>query len=1709
MNAPTSEPFHAWLRRHIAEGPLPADRVVRALVPLFRQVAACHERGLVAPLTGLRSLAVSDDTVYFAGVDAVSPRQWPEAIRNVEGRSGGGVEITAQGVFDETGPRPSYRRRLVLPAGETPKTAGYLHGYLAWEHALDHHDPLTDVFSLGLLLASLALGLDLAEDDDLQQFVDAQDNPFALHPTLHPVLGRCIVRMTEVRRPRRAQDLPGLAALLLNHRDQEAQAAPLDLGAGDQPRIRRHRIQERLRDRLFDCSRRNRLLYYKPSNGHLNLTLASVPLQLPVADIRPDDLCTWQGGFADDLTAGRSVNLGKWLRFEEAPYVPAVLDRIRLDERRDRQDYGSSQLRLVVAFLRWHDLKAGSAAEKAERISSPLLLLPVRIDKRKGVRDAWTLTADGSEAEINPVLRHQLRQRFGLDLPETVDLAEVSIAELHVRLRNAIQAGEPGVNLELIDRPRIDLIQQRARARVAQHRRRARLTGRGVRRNADIEYSYEREAYAPYALQLFTTRLRATPFPQALVAGASTRVRPLPMNGSSSSDGSVERSVDTFVLRDQDGGPTQGNPYAWEFDRCALVLGNFNYRKMTLVRDYRAMLEHDQPSATVDAVFANAPRPVEPPIAADPLTVWSVVLSDPTQSAAVARAHQGTSYVIQGPPGTGKSQVITNLIADQVARGQRVLFVCAKRAALDVVYHRLATRGLDRLCCLIHDSQQDKKAFIQALKLQYEDWLANDPLLAERRAERERCLAGLRSALAPLDRFTAAMLAADPADGATLRTLLGRLVELAEHATDALSAVELEALPGYAAWTSHGAAVTALGDALAALSRPPIFAHSALRQVRRELLADERPLNIIGDAITRSEQSLATASEGALAFLDEVRLGDWTILAEDAARLLVLAERDLLRLLDPVDAAHGELRAAVAKRRELAAVAEAATARTVHWREPLPDGDCAAVLAQAQAQEHSVLRFLSPSWYRLRRILRERYRFDAHVVAPSWSVIIRDLMASYAAQAELASCDRALAATWQVESLQVLLAALQGLGEISGDVTTASDRRRLRDEMRAGTMTAASVRQLAERLPALLALRTANDALSAMWSAQTASAWRASLASMRVQLSSLPRLATALRELTRAPEALWRVLCERPWTASQVEHALLQAALAAAHRRDPTLPRLDAEVLGNAAADLRRHQRALLDANAALIIAETHARFRERALRAVAPGLTGEEREQGKRYARGRRELEKEFAKVMRHRSIRDLADDETGLVVADLKPVWLMSPLSVSDTLPLIGADFDVVVFDEASQIPLEEAVPALHRAPQAIVVGDQQQLPPTTFFATAGDDEEVEVEAASERVDLDHDSFLTQAAVNLPGTMLGWHYRSRSESLIAFSNAAFYEGRLLTIPDAVPAAARGTIDPAGDDAALVAQVISRPVAFVHLPGSPYLQRTNPGEAAVVARLVRGLLRDAPHLSIGVVAFSEAQQEAISRAITVLCEEDAEFRERFDAAGVREDDGQFCGLFVKNLENVQGDERDLIILSVCYGPDAAGRMVMNFGPINQNGGEKRLNVVFSRARRHMVVVSSITSDAITNDYNTGANTLKSYLAFAQAASTGEGDRAARVLVTLTHGVSDLGRAEDAVATALAARLVERGWQIARDVGSSRLRIDVAVRRPGEAGFRVGILIDHEADYRALTPWERDLSRPATLDAFGWRIVRVWAADWVRDQQAVIARIEGVGVPNA
>ena len=592
-----------------------------------------------------------------------------------------------------------------------------------------------------------------------------------------------------------------------------------------------------------------------------------------------------------------------------------------------------------------------------------------------------------------------------------------------------------------------------------------------------------------------------------------------------------------------------------------------------------------------------------------------------------------------------------------------------------------------------------------------------------------------------------------------------------------------------------------------------------------------------------------------------------------------------------------------------------------------------------------------------------------------------------------------------------------------------------------------------------------------------------------------------------------------PLLPDAIDLAVAREGLERLYRVERWLPRFDGAVLAGHVRSLAAAEKKLLALNARVVRAGVHHRFLRNVQRSTlaASQLDADGKAFKKAYAAGRRELEREFGKTMRYKAIRELASGDPGRVVRDMKPVWLMSPLSVSDTLPLATDLFDLVVFDEASQIPVEEAVPALYRAPQAIIVGDEMQLPPTSFFASSRDaeDDTVAVDEDGERVAivLDADSLLNQGARNLPATLLAWHYRSRHESLIGFSNAAFYAGQLFTIPDrAVPGGQRPSIvADAGeggsvDVVANVDALLARAISFHFVERSPYADRRNEGEARTIARLVRELLRRETRLSIGIAAFSEAQQTAIEEALAELGEDDADFAARLEAESTREQDDQFCGLFVKNLENVQGDERDVILLSVCYGPNAQGRMAMNFGPINQRGGEKRLNVIFSRARQHMAVVSSIRHGAITNEYNEGAAALKSFLRYAEQVSLGDAVLAQRVL----EGLNPLARQAlgganvvEAVATQLADALRRRGHAVDERIGQSRFRCDLGIRdSSGADHYALGVMVDTAEHYANRDVLERYVSRPRILAAFGWRTLQVLARDWHHDREAVLEAIE-------
>lgn len=436
--------------------------------------------------------------------------------------------------------------------------------------------------------------------------------------------------------------------------------------------------------------------------------------------------------------------------------------------------------------------------------------------------------------------------------------------------------------------------------------------------------------------------------------------------------------------------------------------------------------------------------------------------------------------------------------------------------------------------------------------------------------------------------------------------------------------------------------------------------------------------------------------------------------------------------------------------------------------------------------------------------------------------------------------------------------------------------------------------------------------------------------------------------------------------------------------------------------------------------------------------------------------LRHEMGKKTKHLPLRELITRAPD-ALTKLTPCLLMSPLSIARYLPPASTPFDLVIFDEASQIPVWDAIGAMARGRQVVMVGDPKQLPPTSFFGRA------ESTADDEDVEADLESILDECiSANLPMRNLNWHYRSRHESLIAFSNQRYYQSKLVTFPS-----------PHTTDKA----VRLCPVAGVYDKGG---SRTNLIEArSLVADLVSRLKSPAFRESgqtVGVVTFNGEQQKLIMDMLDDACRKDPSLEPYFA-------ESELEPVFVKNLESVQGDERDIIYFSTTYGKDAAGVMSMNFGPINRPGGERRLNVAITRARQELVVFSTLRPEHIdlARTQSVGVRDLKHFLEFAE--------RGPQALVEANLG--SVGGFDSPFEEAVAAALAKKGWQVVTQIGVSSFRIDLGVVDPDAPGrFLAGIECDGATYHRSATARDRDKLREFVLRGLGWDIVRIWSTDW-------------------
>ena len=1072
----------------------------------------------------------------------------------------------------------------------------------------------------------------------------------------------------------------------------------------------------------------------------------------------------------------------------------------------------------------------------------------------------------------------------------------------------------------------------------------------------------------------------------------------------------------------------------------------------------------------------------------DPVDVYCPKDADSSQLAAVLAGAAGRTFVLEGPPGTGKSQTITNLITQALANDKRVLFVAEKRAALEVVQRRLDSVGLGAFCLELHSSKSGPKAVLQQLRRPLE--------LAARREPRQwaEIARDLQEERQHLNRYVNAIHKRRE-HGFSVYGAIGRLV----HLRDARRVPMPELLQGAPADVVE--ARRAVDDLVGVARQLGVPQQEPWWGVRRTdwspaLLRDVVP---VVQRMQRAVITFVTAFDRvAEAFgLDRV-FGDAGASREQVDRTLRLAALFRATSLPPAELfGVGDWRATDAALTSLCTTGrrrdELWQPLAQRWRRELLDLEIEALAARHRRWADT---FWLLRWWCLRGVRRQLATVAVGDMAPAVTVR-NDLERAVLVRTE----ERALTAA--AETTTVLGPGFRGdlaawrmdWGRIEGWLQWVRDVRKLLVKLVPGALRAdvdllaAIAAQLdgidngAEVLTSrLAALRTAHDeygtalaAVRTMLDLDETAAFgggdeaghlAAVVARARRWLADVPRLrehcayagiAGRASELGAgalvAAHAIGELRTDELNPA--FERTLLESWLDTVHAAEPHLAMFRGAAHERTIEQFRRLDEKAIRTAPKVVTARLASRLPRLRDTQVASSELGI--------------LERELKKQRRHKPVRRLLAETRGLLTR-LAPCVLMSPLSVAQFLGRSGMRFDLVVFDEASQIPMWDAVGAIGRGDSLVVVGDSKQLPPTSFFQRLDQGDDLDDDELPD----DLESVLDEcSAAGLPRMHLDWHYRSRHESLIAFSNHHYYDNRLLTFP-----APQRVVTGLG-------------VRFVKVDGvyDRGGSQQNRIEADALVADVLQRLRDPrrQQRTLGIVTFSRAQQVLIEDLLDRARADHPEIEPFF--AAVEEP------VFVKNLENVQGDERDTILFSICYGPDAAGKIYENYGPINQQGGERRLNVAITRARRELVVFSSLRADQVaTRTAAMGARHLRVFLDYAE-----RGDAA----LVAAIAADPSGDVESPFEAAVRDALVQRGHEVHAQVGCSGYRIDLSIVDPEAAGrYLLGIECDGATYHSAATARDRDRIRASVLRGLGWNLHRVWSTDFWQDPNGEIDRIE-------
>jgi very-short-patch-repair endonuclease len=1068
-----------------------------------------------------------------------------------------------------------------------------------------------------------------------------------------------------------------------------------------------------------------------------------------------------------------------------------------------------------------------------------------------------------------------------------------------------------------------------------------------------------------------------------------------------------------------------------------------------------------------------------------PEATTQVVDADSSQLRAMAGVSRGYDLVLEGPPGTGKSQTITNLIAQALGAGKSVLFVAEKMAALDVVYSRLVKAGLGEFCLELHSTKASKRGVMRSLAAAIDASLQSVPTAIQATS----ALPGIRTALndyvralhtphgtlgvtpfeaygalAPVrgsDQSSGAAASGPPrvrysrrVDDVTRETLDRTVREVRELAAAARGVGD----PAQHPWRD-GTKTLYTEDDVAAVREHAAQLARQLTDVRRQADDVARILGLasIGSAadVDTADRIAAVITRSPGASVDVLGSSSWNTAPAEALRL-------------------------IGRGREIATL----RARVERQFAPsVQEQEHAADIAYVERKAEGLLSFLAFLDGRWRAIRSRWTRYRLPTYKPTLleqAAEMKQVDRLAAERKSLRESDETARALfgdhWQGESSawDALDAYVQWVVELRSCVTRYS--------LGPAAITLAS--QRTPNVAAVLALRDATaDALATLAELRRVIGWPTGYLSTAT-FEELQQRAEALTANAAAGPRWAAFEAARQTVAGGIAGEMVEEAMRGAVPFDQLadaflrafymkwlgevvqarlpLARFDALTHEQRIAEFRRLDREVLAENQRALTAQLRDRAQERLQDAKARDALPF--------------LQREMAKQRNHSPLRKTLRHAESAIRA-IKPCFLMSPLSVAQYLAGGDPSFDVVIFDEASQLPSEDAVGAIARGRQLVVVGDPKQLPPTNFFMVTASPDASAVADDGTPLYSDAESVLEEfMGAGVPMSRLRWHYRSAHESLISFSNVAFYDADLFTFPSTETGLSAnglrfeyvegGTYEGKGLNSVEAKRVADEVVTFAR---------------EQLARRARGEAME----SLGVGTFNLRQQLAVQDELEVRRRDDPSIEPFFDRSLPEP-------FFVKNLENIQGDERDAIFLSVTYAKAADGVLRYNFGALNGENGWRRLNVLTTRARRRMHVYGSIRASDInpSSAVSAGPRLLRDFLDFAEHG---------RLAVPSNRAA---GSNESPFEREVMTALTERGLQVVPQVGVAGYRIDLGVvdaEAPGR--FVCGIECDGVAYHASETARDRDRLRHQVLEARGWTLLRVWSTDWFKDRSGQIDRI--------